>query len=328
LIDRLSVNGCLLDAMYRELASMIRRAMLELPPELIRRILDVHGELGREWLSGLPALVDYCAARWSLTPGAPVSALSYNVVLEAQLPDGKGAILKLGVPHRELDGEAAALRAFRGRGAVRLIDAEEARGVLILERAEPGQSLWEVHDDIATPIAASVMKLLWRRPPPGHRFTTLDSWMHGLDRYRALFRDRSGPLPRAMIDRAELLYSELSAEGETYLLHGDLHHGNMLSARRAPWLAIDPKGVVGARGFEVGAFLRNPVERVASSEDPSLRLRRRVALFSEQLGWPPAVIRDWGFVQSVLSAWWSIEDHGTVDESSLECMRRLASLKV
>ncbi len=38
---------------------------------------------------------------------------------------------------------------------------------------------------------------------------------------------------------------------------GDLHHENILAAERAPWLAIDPKGVIGEPAYEMGALLRN-----------------------------------------------------------------------
>jgi len=42
------------------------------------------------------------------------------------------------------------------------------------------------------------------------------------------------------------------------VLHGDLHHDNILLATREAWLAIDPHGIVGDPGYEVGAPLFNP----------------------------------------------------------------------
>ncbi len=78
-----------------------------------------------------------------------------------------------------------------------------------------------------------------------------------------------GPHQEAWVLKCSVHHDELAQElllsqGEPVLLHGDLHHYNLLQ-HQDTWLAIDPKGVVGEREFEIGAFLRNPVCVV---EDP------------------------------------------------------------
>lgn len=298
----------------------------DLPAELVRNVVGVHGEEGRDWLAGLSNLIDECARRWSLALGTPAGQLSFNYLVDARLPDGTPAVLKLGVPHRELSTEAAALRTFDGRGAVQLIDSDDTRGVLLLERVEPGEPLWDLPDEVTAPIAASVMRKLWRPPPDRHPFPTLADWMRGFDRLRARFDGATGPLPARMVDRAGRLFSELGATDRPVLLHGDLHHGNILSARRSSWLAIDPKGVVGAPGFEVGAYMRNPIEAIMSDPDPVRRLARRVAMLSEHLGLPRSLIRDWAFIQAMLSAWWSVEDGGPDWETTVAYAKRIAVL--
>ena len=81
-------------------------------------------------------------------------------------------------------------------------------------------------------------------------------------------------LPDAVVERAADLLSELTeTSGEPVLLHGDLHHYNILSAEREPWLAIDPKGIVGAAEFDVCAFLRN---ELLSQHEPERVLARRI----------------------------------------------------
>jgi len=88
------------------------------------------------------------------------------------------------------------------------------------------------------------------------------------------------------------------------------------------WLAIDPKGVVGELEFELGAFLRNPVER------PDLFARadiveRRVARLGSTLAIDPSRVLAWGFAQGVLSAVWSAEDGEpvTADHAGLQLAR-------
>lgn len=298
--------------------------VLGLPPAFTRRVIDVHGERGRDWLASLPGFIDECATRWSLSIGPPIGDLSYNWVAPARRADGTEVVLKLGVPHRELICEAAALRVYDGRGAVRLIDADPDVGVMLLEKAEPGEPLWRMDDERAAPIVGSIMQQLWRPMPTGHPFPTVADWARGFDRLRARFDGKTGPA--GMVEKAERLFQELGAASEPVLLHGDLHHGNILTARRLPYLAIDPKGVVGAPVYEVGAFVRNGV--VLASPHPASVLRRRIEILSEHLGFERTRIRDAAFAVAVLSAWWSIEDHGRGWEETMRIASYLDELQV
>jgi len=77
--------------------------------------------------------------------------------MPARLADGKQAVLKLNFPEGESEHEADALAYWHGDGAVRLLEVDRVRNALLLERAVPGTSLWEVAEDgEATLIAASV----------------------------------------------------------------------------------------------------------------------------------------------------------------------------
>ena len=87
---------------------------MTIPNEFARRIIDLHGDRGRQWLADLPALVEACAQRWSLAVAAPFPGLSYNYAAPALCADGREAVLKLGVPHPELTSEIAALRHYNG----------------------------------------------------------------------------------------------------------------------------------------------------------------------------------------------------------------------
>ena len=114
---------------------------------------------------------------------------------------------------------------------------------------------------------------------------------------------------------------------EPMLLHGDLHHDNILSAERQPWLAIDPKGIVGEPAYEVGALLRNPWSVLLDMPQPGRILARRVDQLAEELGFDRARIVGWGIAQAVLSAWWCLEDHYPGWEFSIGCAELLAELQ-
>lgn len=283
---------------------------LILPPAFVRHTLEAFGAAGEAWLRDLRPLVAELARRWELTLGSPFE-LSYNYVAAARRADGTEAVLKIGVPNDERAREIAALRHYAGDGTCNLLAADEARAAVLLERLRPGEML--VHlaradDEAATRVGAGVMRTLWRRIPAGASCRPLAEWFEAFDRHRAAYGG-PGPLPAGVFAHAERLARLLLASAPApVLLHGDLHHYNILSATRAPWLAIDPKGMAGDPGYEVGPFLCNP--RHHGGPRSREALRRRLDILAEELRYDRDRLRDWGIAHAVLSACWSAEDHG------------------
>jgi streptomycin 6-kinase len=277
---------------------------------LARNIAEVWGAAGEDWLRNLPALLACLCAHWSLTLGPPFSDLSYNYVTPVTLSDGARAVLKIGVPDKERLAETDALPHY-GPGMVRVLASDTSLGALLLERLEPGEPLSALtesgRDDEATIVAAGVLRAVWRPAPPGLNVPTVTDWVAVLAKMRRCYEGGTGPLPSDLVEQAEHDFAELSIVDEPLLLHGDFHHGNVLSAQRAPWLAIDPKGLIGPRGYDVGNFLRSNVGR---PPDARRVLDRRLDILSAELDIGRDTLRRWGIAQAVLSAWWSIEGHG------------------
>lgn len=296
-----------------------------LPESFVRTITGLFEARGAAWLERLPTLIAECEARWSLQVGAPF-VLSYNYVAPATRADGTEIVLKLGVPNPELHSEIEALRIYNGRGIAHMFYGNSEEGILLLERLRPGSMLSELEDDeAATAIAANVMRQLWQPAPAEHQFPTIAKWARGLDRLRAEFAGGTGPFPPKLVEQAEALFAELIASmGEPVLLHGDLHHFNILTAEREPWLAIDPKGIVGEPAYEVGALLRNPNQEIATN--PKI-LARRIDQLSAELTIDRARIIGWGLAQAVLSSWWDYEDLGYGWEPMLELAARFDQLQ-
>ena len=303
--------------------------VMTVPSAFARTIRELHGETGDEWLRRLPDLLADCALRWSLTILPPFEPLTYNYVAPAIREDSAEVVLKVGVPNSELLTEIEALRRFDGQGIVQLLDADPELGILLLERLKPGAPLSKLADDeLATSIAVQVMRQLWRPAPPEHPFPMVAKWAAGLERLRRRFGGGTGPLPGEWVETAENLFGELiGSMAEPVLLHGDLHHENILSAERQPWLALDPKGVVGEPAYEVGALLRNPIPGLLAQPHPERTLARRVDQLAEELGLERARLVGWGLAQAVLSAWWNVEDHGHGWEWGIACAEVLARLR-
>jgi streptomycin 6-kinase len=287
-----------------------------------QRIVEVYGARGEAWLASLPARVAACEVRWGIAVEGPFADLTHNWVASAIARDGAGVVLKLGLPTAELDAEIRALRAWDGHGAARLIEGDGVEGALLTERLSPGRRLADFglqRDDAATDIAAELMRQLHATPPVSG-LSTLDEWTSGITR-----ASNVGFAP-SLIDLAVRLRGDLLASApEPVLLHGDLHHFNILSADRQPWLAIDPKGVVGDPAYEPAPFLYNPIDRILSAPDAAQLVARRIDRFAQQFARQRVV--DWALVQSVLSAWWSFEDHGHGHEPALHFAELLARLR-
>ncbi|MDQ6905423.1 MAG: aminoglycoside phosphotransferase family protein, partial [Chloroflexota bacterium] len=266
---------------------------------------------------------------WSLVIEPPFPNLSYNYASPATRADGTAVVLKACFPDQAFVRESEALLLFAGRGAVRLLEADPTAGVMLLERLVPGAPLRATEDDAqATSIAATVMRRLWRPVPSDHPFPTIADWAAGIGRYQARFADAPGPIPATLANEAARLFAELLAsQADPVLLHGDLHHDNILQADREPWLAIDPKGVVGEPAYDTGALLRNPAE-LFTMPQPARILARRIAQLADELDLDRARIRGWAVAQAVLASLWSFEDHGRISPHWIAIAEWLSGTKV
>jgi streptomycin 6-kinase len=229
-------------------------------------------------------------------------------------------VLKVGVPSgTSLAKEAPTLAAFEGRGAVRLLRAELDRGALLLERVTPG---WRARDLVpdrdaeATSAAVGVMRRLHVPPPPGCRMPPVLAQAAAFDWYATTYGP-AGPLPLDLVVRAGGLMRELCASAtERVILHGDLHHDNILRATREPWLAIDPHGIVGDPGYEVGSLLFNP-DPDNRDEALTALVPARVEQLADELAMPIERVVAWGFVKAVMSDVWTVEDSPGADRSPI-----------
>jgi streptomycin 6-kinase len=271
-----------------------------------------------EWRDRAPALAQECAELWSLRLAEPYEHGYVSLTLRADLPDGTPAVLKIGFPHSEAQREPDALLHYDGHGAVRLLAHDRERSALLLERAEPGTPLWEVEDDEeATLIAVSVLRKLWSRPPaPAHPFRILADEAPGwADQLRRDWESLGRPFERRLVDAMEATAVELAGlQNPVVVCHQDFQGSNVLRAEREPWLAIDPKPIVGEPAFDVASLLRDRRWDVR----PGV-IRRRLDLLAEELDLDRERMRGWGIVHAL---YWGI-DEGKVEEDMLECARIL-----
>ena len=280
-------------------------------------MLALYGERGAAWLAQLESTIDACASQWELAEvGAPFAGARPSFVAPARRRDGAPLVLKIAPAPEWALHEARALAHWAGEGAVRLEGADEGRGAILVERAVPGSSLARGHADSsdasvdrsATSAAADVIARLRLAPGPlpDDSLPNITTWTARLRGAESADRPAALTVPRREADA--VVTALLAASGPALVLHGDLHHENVLTSERLPWLAADPKGVVGPAEAEASALLRNPRRFVLHHADRTRLLRDRVAILSERLGDAPGILAWWGFALAVVAASWAAED--------------------
>ena len=177
-------------------------------------------------------------------------------VAPARDTSGRHLVLKAGWRHAEAEDEAAGLRAWNGRGALRvhrwLLAGDTS--ALLLEACEPGTPLEEaLPPREQDAVVAGLLRRLWTGPPAGHPFRPLagmcERWAAEFERRYAAARARGSPeldpgIARAGIEMFRLLPA---TAGRRVLLCTDLHPGNVLAAAASPGWSSTPSRMPATR---------------------------------------------------------------------------------
>jgi streptomycin 6-kinase len=292
---------------------------IEVPEALVAWHHRFFGAAGRPWIDALPDLAADLLDRWQLrVDGAPTCG-AVALVLPVLDADGTPGVLKLQPVDDETVGEPIALRAWNGRGAVRLLRHDPASGSMLLERLD-SRSLGTVDDDLAAlKILSQLLSRLCAVPAPAGLRRLADVGAELLDRVPAALALVSDPVERRLLDRCVGALRELLPEPGDRLLHWDLHFDNVLAAcprtydsdEREPWLAIDPKPLAGDPGFELLAALHNRWSDVVATGDVPRAVRRRFDLMTETLGLDRQRAAGWTLVRVLQNALWDMENATT-----------------
>ena len=290
--------------------------VLEMPAAFVR--LARANPAWTEWFAGLPRMVEDLLESWSLTVDGELRSGQAAVVVPVRTEDTSSAVLKVGWPHPEAALEHLALRAWNGRGAVRLLRADPHRFALLLERAESDVDLHSEPVLVACQVVARLYRELHRPAPPQFdRLSELTTrWAEGL---AALAGHPS--VPRRLVVQAAGTARDLASAPGTdgLLLHTDLHYSNVLkqanvlraeprAAERRTWLAIDPKPLSGDPCFEVAPLLWNRWDEALASGNVRAALLDRFFAVVDEAGLDEDRARAWVLVRGLVNVAWALED--------------------
>jgi len=247
--------------------------------------------------------------RWNLIPDGEAITTPTGCLLPVR-QKGQPAMLKLATVEEERSG-AALMEWWEGDGAAPVLARDD--NALLLERARSVGGLADMarggRDDEACLILCTVAARLHApRSKPLPKLIPLKQWFRELDEAAAT---HGGILVRCAATASQLL----ADPRDLCVLHGDLHHGNALDFGPRGWLAIDPKGLIGERGFDFANIFCNPdlddpTRPVAT--DPA-RFVRRLEIVTASARLERLRLLHWILAWAGLSAAWFLGDDQSAD---------------
>jgi streptomycin 6-kinase len=247
------------------------------------------------WLVTLPELLDKLVALWFLRLEAPFDpGGTCSWVCPVVRFDGTQAVLKLAMPHMEGKHEIQGLRYWSGRSMVKLLEADDRSGAMLLERCLPGTTLRSELEPAQDVIIAGVLRRVWESTTNAADLDDfrplsqmINFWCEETIAQKNLWPDTG------LVDEGLRVMKELARPAPTdVLLSTDLHAGNVLRSQRESWLAIDPKPFVGDRSYDPVQHLVNCEARLHSNPD---YLVKRIASLTEV---DPERLRLWTFARA------------------------------
>lgn len=259
-------------------------------PSLLSHLRAKLGDQAEEAIGEAIARADERAAVWEVEIDGYLPGATNALVLTCHRGNLE-FVLKVPVTEWAIEDHLPALFAFCEQGGIEVFESDLESGAALLPRLRPGTNLAEVAEEEAVEVCAELVLKL--------RSTTGDG------QPTFAFETLSASLRPSLAEEATEWARWLRETAtESKILHGDLHHFNVLQDGNR-WVAIDPEGMGGDPAYEWAAFMRNPVPQMA--EDPELiqRLRRRILRFSDLSGDPAERIWGWSLVRTIQCVAWS-----------------------
>lgn len=267
--------------------------------------------------TGQPATPATYLDRWGLEADGEPTRTATSVLLPVRRGADR-ALLKVAQVEEERAG-GRLMAWWAGRGAARVLEHDDTavlleratgpRSLTVLAGTSVGSPAWEREDVRATRVLCDVARALHAvdrlEPTRPEGVVPLSTWFRDL---LALEGQRRGFVHRSAVVARELL----TDPWDETVLHGDLHHGNVLdfgTVQSAVWRAIDPKSLVGERGFDLANIMCNPTSAAATAPG---RLSRQVAAVSEAADIDRVRLLQWVVAWTGLSATW----HGESTEQA------------
>lgn len=280
--------------------------IFEFTPHQQQKIL---ARFGADMLAHVRKNLAVACERWGLTSLSLVDYFSVNCIFLCRSEQFGAAVLKIGRPCREVNIEVSFLNEYAGGPFCRVYASDVPNGVILLERILPGTRLRETEALEERLLAfTELYRNLHRAPQDAREYPTYLGWVQRIAQFMQSQSEHTAL--SAYMQQAERLCAALCAEyPKQMLLHGDLHHDNILLGDGGQYRVIDPKGVVGDPVFDLPRFVLN--EFYGCDDLPYDVYRTRVeaiaAYFEKNLGVPARVTKQCVFIETAMAHCWNVE---------------------
>lgn len=266
-------------------------------------------------------MVRYAAEKWSLNDLRTIYEHSEKAVYRADSAVFGAVILKWDRHCAQLLSEYTMLARLNGETACKVYEFEEQNSLLLEECILPGTVLRE-EPSLEQRVRAFEKVFRAIHTPANDGETYLD-WLYSVNEYC-----RNNPVEPElahMTAKAHDICKEIfSKYTNRVLLHGDLHHDNLLLRNDGTYAMIDPKGVIGPAIFDLPRYILNEID-TAHTDPDDVHIENVICLLSEHLGYPADDISKLYFMETVLANIWSCEDNEPVNRDELALASNILS---
>lgn len=291
--------------------------------KLINNIENIGGNSGTSWLNTLPNKIDKLSKKWSLTHVLPFSNLTFGFVAAAT-QNTKPVVIKIAFDDIFMESEF--LKYNNGNGMVKILDVDIEQNALLLEKITPGITLKDFptslfHSKIK--IYANIVNTIASVPSNNNSvFPSIESWCEALTKIDTTIVNKK--ISEKALQVVDYL---LKTSKNIYLCHGDLHLENILQDNDK-WIAIDPKGVIAEKEFEVTGFPLLSDDELFKKVNLAKRIMSRNHSLALQFQFNPQRLLAWFFIKYMLSIQWHIEDNTNYNKSLLIAEQIFSLLKL
>jgi len=254
--------------------------------------------------------LQFAIDQWNLSNLRPIYERDQSAVWSAESENFGPVVLKWNSTG-QLESEYRMLSRLQGRGCCKVYWYDRDQGLLLEERVLPGTVLREETSlEKRVEVLASVFREI-HLPQQGG-----ETYLDWLNKAYAFCESQnvSDELTRLSAQARDICAELFDQYSERVLLHGDLHHDNLLLRADGSYAVIDPKGIIGPEILDLPRFLLNEADM---SDDPA-HMKRAIRLVSQACGYPEEDLRKALFMEAVLANVWCVEDGMPIKESWME----------
>ncbi len=274
-------------------------------PKLDKDKITAH--FGAEFYAKLINDLENYSQLWTLSELFQIDYYSVNCIFKCVSAKYGLCILKIGKPSRETATEASALREYSGTRYCKIYESDISRGVLLIEQITPGVQLRAVPSlDKRLDLFCEVFRGLHIKSASSEFYPTYMRWVSRITEFMRSQGEHE-LLYKQMANAEQICRSLCEKYPVKVLLHGDLHHDNILLDCHSQYRIIDPKGVIGDTVFDIPRFILNEFDDVLN-DDFSNKFRHITKTLSAKLNLSERDIRRLTYVEMCMSNCWSVED--------------------